>query len=79
MNPVLTYNPQILSYSVPPSESERKGAMIADINTIQKELGKEPVDECQFEMLMNKSLKDLEEIINDQAALLTRVSVKPWF
>lgn len=68
----LHYNPAIGNYQVGPSESERKGAIIQDINTIQISLGKEPVGPSQFEELMRCSLGKLQEFINDQAELLRR-------
>ena len=68
----LHYNPSVGEYQVGPTEAERKGAIIQDINTIQMSLGKGPVDEVQFEALMNCGLGKLQEFINDQAEALRR-------
>ncbi len=66
----LTYSVRHLGYILGPSESQRKGAVIQDINTIQLRLGKGPVGLKQFEELMKCSLRELENFINDQANLL---------
>lgn len=68
----LHYNPSVGNYSVGPTEDQRKVAIIQDINTVQISLGKGPVDEFQFEALMNCSLGKLQEFINDQAEALRR-------
>lgn len=68
----LRYNPSVGEYQVGPTEAEKKGAIIQDINTIQMSLGKEPVGISQFEELMRCSLGKLQEFINDQAELLRR-------
>ena len=66
----LVYAAQTLGYILGPSVSQRKGAIIQDINTIQLKLGKGPVDLKQFEMLMQQPLAMLERFINDQSSLL---------
>ena len=66
----LVYAANRLGYILGPSEAERKGTIIQDINTIQMKLGKGPVDLNQFESLMQCTLADLERFINDQASLL---------
>lgn len=66
----LVYSVQQLGYLLGPTESQKKGAIIQDINTIQMKLGKGPVDMNQFESLMQCTLADLERFINDQSSLL---------
>lgn len=61
------------SYEVQPPEWQKKGALIADINTIQVALGKEPVGLKQFEELMLCSLDRLTAFVNDQSSLLALV------
>jgi len=67
----INFNAQTMQYEVMPSESERKAALISDINTIEKTLGKEPMDEQRFEMLMNCSIEFLTDTVNNQSNLLT--------
>ena len=67
----LVYAAQTLGYILGPSVSQRKGAIIQDINTIQLKLGKGPVNLKQFEYLMEQPLNMLEQFINDQASLLS--------
>lgn len=72
MNSTLIYAANMLRYVVLPSLSEKKGAIIADISTIQKHIGKGPVDPVQFELLMSASIEELTRIVNDQASTLER-------
>ena len=67
----LTYCAKHLGYILGPSEAQKKGVIIQDINTIQLKLGKGPVELEQFENLMKCSLDALEKFINDQASLLS--------
>ncbi len=67
----LTYCAKHLGYILGPSDAQKKGVIIQDINTIQLKLGKGCVDIEQFEKLMQCELSALEKFINDQASLLS--------
>lgn len=72
------YNPATLRYEVLPSVADRKAALIHDISIIQNHLGKGCVDANQFEALMELSIDELTNIINDQSAALARAkSINP--
>ena len=71
----LHFNPSTAQWSIGPTEAERKGAIIADISTIQVSLGKGPVGLAQFEMLMQLPLGKLQEFVLDQSSLLERIKV----
>jgi hypothetical protein len=72
MNSTLLYAANMLRYVVLPSLSEKKAAIIHDINIIQQHLGKGPIDPDQFETLMSADLTDLQRVVNDQASALER-------
>jgi len=72
MNSTLLYAANMLRYVVLPSLSEKKAAIIHDINIIQKHIGKGPVDPHQFELLMECDIEQLKRIVNDQADTLER-------
>lgn len=79
MNKILqdTFNLSLKGgWEMPAPEWQRKGAIIQDINTIQLEMGKSPVDEHQFEMLMKLDIDHLTRIVNDQASTLDRAKVR---
>lgn len=72
MNSTLLYAANMLRYVVLPSLNEKKGALIAEINIIQKHLGKNPVDPDQFERLMSADIDELQRVVNDQSSALER-------
>lgn len=69
----LIYDALTMAWSVPPKESDLKGVLIKDINTIEVALNQGPIDPERFDYLMTLPLKDLQRMAEDQSALLDRV------
>jgi len=69
----LIYNAGKMLYEAMPTETDRKGALISDISTIQIALGKGAVDANQFEHLMSLDIDQLVNVINDQSSLLSHL------
>jgi hypothetical protein len=70
---ITNYNPQSMAYEVGPSERDYKLANICSLNEIQIALNKGPLTPEQFESFLGRDLRELDQMVFDNSALLERI------